>query len=318
MSTIAATKMKKARKRSKTPRVAGFQVLENECIWMKAGVVNFHLCDHAYDCSHCAFDKGMRKAMKIKDHADSRDVAPRWAEHLQKTYRGASRPCRHYLTGRIEAPKICSLNYECYHCAFDQMLDEADVVQSPRAPSCQLASGYRVADGYYYHVGHNWVRFEHGGRVRVGFDDFAAKLFGAPETLNLPPLGEGLKQNQAGWTFARAGRQAAVLAPISGTVLAVNHKAVEHPQILAADPYAQGWLMIIEPKMPHRDLKGLFFGRQSLQWMEQEVSTLMGMLGEQYERLAATGGGPISDIYGHFSELDWDGLVQRFLGTARK
>ncbi|RLB87539.1 MAG: glycine cleavage system protein H, partial [Deltaproteobacteria bacterium] len=25
--------------------VKGFQVVENECIWMKAGIVNFKLCD---------------------------------------------------------------------------------------------------------------------------------------------------------------------------------------------------------------------------------------------------------------------------------
>ncbi len=35
---------------------------ENECVWMKARVVNFKLCDKAYDCDDCAFDKAMRAA----------------------------------------------------------------------------------------------------------------------------------------------------------------------------------------------------------------------------------------------------------------
>ncbi len=315
---MSSTKIKGQRKSTQARRVIGFQVLENECIWMKAGVVNFRLCDCAYDCSNCAFDKGMRKAMKISDSGDSRDIAPKWVAYLQKTYSGASRPCRHCLTGRIDAPKICSLNYECYHCAFDQMLDEADVAQCPDAPAYHLASGYKMADGYYYHMGHSWIRFEHGGRVRVGLDDFAAKLFGVPEVLNFPPLGERLKQNRVGWTFARADHQAAVLSPASGTVLAVNHKAAEHPQIVHEDPYRQGWLMIMEPVKPHRELKGLFFGQQSFRWMEHEVRTLMGQLGEEYEKLAATGGEPISDVVGSFPQLDWDTLVQQFLGTKRR
>lgn len=38
-------------------------------------------------------------------------------------YNGDARPCRHVLTGRIDEPKRCMLNYECFHCAFDQWLD---------------------------------------------------------------------------------------------------------------------------------------------------------------------------------------------------
>jgi len=37
---------------------------------------------------------------------------------------GASRYCRLMLTGVVEAPKLCTLNYECCHCAFDQWLDD--------------------------------------------------------------------------------------------------------------------------------------------------------------------------------------------------
>ena len=49
-------------------RVKGFQVLENECIWMKAGIVNFRLCDMAYDCFECKFDKGMTAVMKRQEN----------------------------------------------------------------------------------------------------------------------------------------------------------------------------------------------------------------------------------------------------------
>ena len=39
---------------------------------------------------------------------------------------GQNRLCDHVLTGRIEAPKFCTRNRECYHCQFDQILDEMD------------------------------------------------------------------------------------------------------------------------------------------------------------------------------------------------
>ena len=36
-----------------------FSMSENQCIWMKAGVVNFKICENAFDCTSCAFDKGI-------------------------------------------------------------------------------------------------------------------------------------------------------------------------------------------------------------------------------------------------------------------
>ena len=111
-------------------RINVFKVTENECIWMKAGVVNFRLCDCGFDCNSCGFDKAMQKAMNALRKGGEKVEGPGWAEPLRKKYRGTNRPCRHTLTGRIDAPKICTYNYECYHCPFDQMLYEQDLVKN--------------------------------------------------------------------------------------------------------------------------------------------------------------------------------------------
>jgi len=306
------------RRTKKKGKVMGFQVLEDECIWMKGKVVNFRLCDNAYDCYNCPFDKGMRKAMGLESLAESEEKKPDWVKHLRSQYHGAARPCRHALTGRIEAPKICTMNYECYHCPYDQMLDEFDLVQLTNPPGYGTASGYRMADGYYYHMGHSWARFEHGGRVRIGFDDFLCKLFGPMGVMELPPLGTMLKQAEVGWTFSRDDRRAAVLSPVTGRVLAVNHKAQEHPEITHHDPYQEGWLFILEPERPKQNLKGLYFGKESYQWIEEETQKLLNLMGPEYERLAATGGEPIGDVFGSFPKIGWEKLVQTFLRTDKK
>ena len=301
--------------KSQKKTIQGFKVLEDECIWMKAGVVNFRICDNAYDCQNCPFDLGMRKAMGLSPQSETNQETPAWVEYLKKQYHGASRPCRHALMGRIEAPKICTMNYECYHCPFDQVLDELDLGESAAAPNYRNISGYRMADGYYYHMGHGWARFEHGGRVKVGFDDFVNKVLGTAQTLSLPPLGADLKQNEVGWSLARDDHKAACLSPVTGKVLAVNHKVLEHPEIAHEDPYQHGWLFILEPERPKMNLKGLYFGEESYRWIEQENSTLMSIMGPEYEQLAATGGEAIDDIFGRFPEIGWDPLVRNFLRT---
>ena len=298
-------------------RVMGFQVLENECIWMKAGVVNFRLCDNDFDCQNCPFDLGMRKAMNLDTRAEANTDRPSWVQHLKKTYHGASRPCRHALMGRIEAPKICTMNYECYHCPFDQMLDDLELGTFAETISYRKVSGYRMAEGYYYHMGHTWARFEHGGRVKVGSDDFSNRVFGAAETLSLPPLGADLKQNDVAWSISRGNHKAAVLSPVTGKVLAINHKVREQPDIAHEDPYQQGWLFILEPNRPKQNLKGLYFGDESFQWMEQESGKLMRLMGPEYEQLAATGGEPIDDVFHHVPDIGWDRLVQTFLHTEK-
>lgn len=63
--------------------------------------------------------------MKSNDKINRNTERPEWVEHLKARYSGSSRPCRHAVTGNVSVPKICALNYECFHCAFDQMLDEA-------------------------------------------------------------------------------------------------------------------------------------------------------------------------------------------------
>ena len=299
-------------------RVAGFQVLEDECIWMKAGVVNFRLCDNAFDCYNCPFDKGMKKAMGTETSAKNKAEQPGWVEYLQKNYHGASRPCRHSLTGRTSAPKICTLNYECYHCPYDQMLDDFDFAGLTDPPDYKMVSGFRMANGYYYHMGHSWARFEHGGRVRVGFDDFMMKLFGAVRELDLPPLGAKVKQDDVGWAFSRDEHEAAVLSPVTGTVLATNHRVQDHPEITNHDPYQEGWLFIVEPDMPKRNLKRLYFEKESFQWIDQESQKLMALMGPEYEGLAATGGEAVNDFYRQFPELGWGRLAQTFLRTEGK
>lgn len=298
--------------------VHGFNVLEDACIWMKAGVINYRKCDNGFDCNGCPFDRAMRKAMGIEENVDSEQASPKWVAYLQQKYHGSARPCRHALTGRVEAPKICTLNYECHHCAFDQMLDEMDLSSDLDPPEMVSASGYRMAKGYFYHMGHSWSRFEHGGRTRIGMDEFSTKIFGPATSVDLPALGEKIQQHKVGWAFCRGGHHAGVLSPVTGTVLAVNHRVRELPEIMHQDPYNNGWLLIVEPAMPKRDVKGLYFGREGVRWMENESRRLLKLVGPEYEDLAATGAEPVRDLFGSFPDIGWPVLVESFLHTQAK
>jgi glycine cleavage system H lipoate-binding protein len=187
---------------------------------------------------------------------------------------------------------------------------------SPEIPKLISISGYQVADGYYYHAGHSWVRLERGGRIKVGVDDFISKVLGTATAFGLPARGATLRQSQPGWLWKRNGKKAEVLSPSTGRVFAVNQHAIENPGVVHDDPYGEGWLFVLEPAVLKNDLRSLISIEKSLQWIEEENQELLGLLGREYERLAATGGEPVSDLFGLFPEIGWDRLVKRFLRTG--
>lgn len=293
-------------------RVKGFQVLENECIWMLSGVVNFRLCDKAYNCYDCAFDKAMAKAM-----GRSNDKKTDWADAIKKTFDGSSRPCRHVVTGRIDQPKICTNSYDCGRCQFDQMLDDVEATKLRQGVRYKKASGYNVADDYYYHPGHTWVRVEHGGLARIGVDDFVMHLFGSAGINELPRVGMHIAKNNPVWNLEQQGNLAPVLSPVSGTVVAVNRRVKDNPELLHKSPYDNGWVILVDTSSPVNEYKDLLHGEKGINFMDREFLKLNRLMGQDYEGLAATGGEPVNDFFNLNPGIGWDTLVKEFLAPGK-
>jgi glycine cleavage system H lipoate-binding protein len=225
------------------------------------------------------------------------------------------------LTGRVIF-KLCSHNFECKDCAYDQQLYDYDQflceedLSAHAAAQVNKVAGFMVADGYYYHKGHTWARIEHGGFVRLGVDDFAWRLLG-PTGISLPKIGTKLKPNQTGWSIKRAEMTAEVLTPMSGVVMATNQNALKQPGLAKKDPYGQGWLVVIDPLSGLKNkTRSLLFEQKAVAWLNAEVKkleeTVMNVYGVP---LAATGGEIVDDIFGNLHDLKWEDLVHKFLLT---
>jgi glycine cleavage system H lipoate-binding protein len=302
------------------PRIGGVRVAEKMCIWMKAGIVNFHFCNNNYDCYHCPFDFSMRAAMA----PEKQEEIP-WPqiqsgeERIREQYGTVMHPCIHSLRGEVGAPPQCEHNLQCFQCPVHKDLAKRRVLEPTplEGPTCSAACGYLIARGYYYHFGHSWVKVISGSCVSIGMDDFAAKVFGAGDALEIPPVGSTLEQGRVGWFLGRSGYRAPVQSPLSGKVLSLNKKVLTEPALAHDDPYGQGWLMQMEPMSLKRESEALFSDRESFRWMELENQALLKLIEPTYERLAATGGEPVDDLFGKLPQIGWDPLVTAFLRTGR-
>jgi glycine cleavage system H lipoate-binding protein len=198
------------------------------------------------------------------------------------------------------------------------MIEDTSYLPNLKPPVVDVTSGFNVARDHYYHHGHSWARVEYGGRVRIGIDDFALRLLGPQDEIEIPGLGSRVGQNRPNAVLKRNGNEAPTLSPVDGTVVAVNHQLLSKTTIANKDPYGEGWLMVIQPSSLRNNLKNLFFGAESLAWVDDEFFKLQKLMGEVYGediqyKMAATGGEAISDIYGEVPELGWDRLVGDFL-----
>ena len=297
--------------RRKTGRPFVFAMANEQCVWSQAGVVKPMKCINAFDCLDCSFDRKVRADFEARAQqpettgADPRETRLRLLMNQRK--------CRHMLSGRVTY-KLCGHGYNCVKCPYDQMLEDTAVLPHLNAPACDMAAGFQVARDYYYHHAHTWARVEYGGTVRVGLDDFALKMLGPQDDIELPRLGDTVGQNRPQARLRRGENEADPLSPVDGKVLAVNPKITGNTATANDSPYSDGWLMVIRPTNLRKNLKNLLFGTESLAWMDDESSRLAAMLSATADyQLAATGGEAIDDIYGSLPGLDWRRLVDEFL-----
>ena len=225
------------------------------------------------------------------------------------------RVCRHSLTNRIEK-RMCAYDYECAKCDFDQYFEDIWTTKATAIPGeVQQIKGFDVPVGYYFHNGHAWARIESGGYIRVGLDDFALKMLGQADALDLPLIGKELDQSKVGWGLKRKDNLADVLSPVDGVIMEVNSKVRENPKLANHEPYGDGWLFMVRTPDVKGTMKKLMVDQDSLSWMNTEVSELEGMIEEVAGPLAADGGYLADDIYGNLPDLGWKNLTNKFLRT---
>ena len=293
---------------------------KKKCIWMEAGVVSYKLCDNNYDCPVCVYDHAMDakvagqklEALKQPENVSDGKITETWVDMMMRLS-APQRKCRYMITGEV-GRKLCPNAYECGNCSFDQMMQERMQVETLPVHNRMQAAGFELADDFYYHKGHTWVKPEYGGRIRIGFDDFAQKLLGNLSGIELPNIGREVKEGDFGFQVTKNEQTANVLSPFDGVVVHINDRLRDNPGLVNESPYEKGWLFIIEPTNMRKNLKGLYYGEEAGQYMHEEKEKLFAMAHEDL-RIAADGGESVDDIFEELGEKHWGKIVKAFFKT---
>jgi len=178
-----------------------------------------------------------------------------------------------------------------------------------------VVGGFKVPAHLAYHPGHGWAMKESAQVVRIGLDDFAARLVGQIDQVDLPARGRWLRQGERGWTVGRGSHRFEMLSPIEGEVVDVNPEVLRDPTVTHRDPYGEGWLLAVKAPAVDGNLKNLLHGRVAQRWMEESVATLHEHLDPAAEGRLQDGGHAIGDVLALIPEFQWEKVASELLLT---
>jgi glycine cleavage system H protein len=154
------------------------------------------------------------------------------------------------------------------------VLQTAPSVEASARKAQPIVAGFEIPEHLRFHQGHAWALGESPNLVRAGIDDFAAKLIGEAEEVNLPQRGQWVRQGQKVWSFRVNGELIEMVSPIEGTVNDVNDEIVRHPETLTADPYGNSWLMTVQAPDAKTNYKNLLSGNMARALMADSAKKL--------------------------------------------
>ena len=212
---------------------------ELKCVWMSAGLLTYKLCKYDLQCERCPLDRELRNLPQTpsSDPASSQD-----GKEICSEGTGPTPPREKEKPG-------------------EEFLGE-DLALSD------------VKGSLFYHPGHTWVKVEKVDEVRVGLDCFLRRIVGNVKVIVLPLPGRRCRRGENLCSIILEEGILHIVFPVSGSILSVNQKLRDEPDLAINDPLGDGFLLTLKPKNLQRDQKYLFFGEAALSWYQKEWERL--------------------------------------------
>jgi glycine cleavage system H protein len=212
---------------------------ELKCVWMTAGLLTYKLCKYDLQCERCPLDRELRN---LPQTPPSHPAASQDGEEIDSEGAGPISPREEERSG-------------------DEFLGEDHSLLD-------------IKGSLFYHPGHTWVKVEKTDEVRVGLDCFLRRIVGNVKVIVLPLPGSRCRRGENLCSIILEEGILHIVFPVSGSILSVNQKLKEEPNLVISDPLGDGFLLTLKPKNLQRDQKCLFFGEAALSWYQKEWERL--------------------------------------------
>ena len=100
-----------------------------------------------------------------------------------------------------------------------------------------------------YHKEHEWIRVQ-GKQATLGISQFAQDALGDIVFIDLPKVGTQVSAGEQIGEVESTKTTSSIYTPVSGSILKINADLKDHPEMVNADPYGKGWMVVIDLSEP--------------------------------------------------------------------
>jgi glycine cleavage system H protein len=102
-----------------------------------------------------------------------------------------------------------------------------------------------VRNDLKYTKDHEWVKVTNNTAI-VGITDHAQAELTDIVFVELPEIGKKIKKGEELCVVESVKSVSEIYAPVSGTIIKINQKLEDSPEIINESPYDDGWLVELE------------------------------------------------------------------------
>ena len=93
---------------------------------------------------------------------------------------------------------------------------------------------------------HEWVELKGDDLVVIGITDFAQEKLGDLVYLELPVVGDECSRGENISVIESVKAASDLIAPVSGTIIEVNSRLEDEPELVTEDSMGEGWFIKVK------------------------------------------------------------------------
>ncbi|GIK20818.1 MAG: response regulator [Ignavibacterium sp.] len=175
---------------------------------------------------------------------------------------------------------------------------------------------FSIPGGVFIARNHTWVSMNQEGIAKVGIDDFALKLIGKIDSLELPNLGMTIKAGQPLFTIKQGNRTVTFSSPISGKVAQINTLLQNNIDALDITPYERNWVCALDAENLDNEIKEMTIGKSAVAFFQDDIEKFkvmfMDLLKSEKKSDEYLEDGLFIGQLGDLSDVNWNKIIAEF------